>query len=214
VFAGWRTQRKRVPRMVERRVFDGWDFVQQRVPEYEWREVQDGWRVTTVQVPHMVRRRVQVGTEWRWELEVIPEPVVYPVNIITPSQQTVSDKVGCDSALACPARGYSFGSCVLDAIFTLANGIGSLLVFTGVGTTIGFTLLVANGVYQAIQFISDYLAMRRGEISREHFFFNQCINLADAVPVIGFLSGIFGLMNTCIFEWAFQWSPNSPDNRR
>jgi hypothetical protein len=74
VFAGWRTQRKRVPRMVERRVFDGWDFVQQRVPEYEWREVQDGWRVTTVRVPHMVRRRVQVGTEWRWVLERLATP--------------------------------------------------------------------------------------------------------------------------------------------
>ena len=105
------------------------------------------------------------------------------------------------------------GPCVVDGLLTLANGVGTLLLLTEVAIPIAIILLLVNAAAQFFQFLTDNEAFRAGTISREHYYFNIGLDIADAIPGLGVLSGIFGLMGTCVFDWAFEFGPNSPDRR-
>lgn len=103
------------------------------------------------------------------------------------------------------------GPCIIDGVLTVANGAGTLLVATGVGIGIGTVLLGANAIAQVLQILSGNAAFQAGEISRQHYYFNLGMDILDAIPGVGVLSGIFGLMGTCVFDWAFEFSSSSPD---
>ena len=59
------------------------------------------------------------------------------------------------------------------------------------------------------QILGDLLAMLSGDLAKNHFRFNLLLNIADAVPGLGVLSGVFGLMGECVFDWAI--GSGSPD---
>ena len=107
------------------------------------------------------------------------------------------------------SRKSGFSKCLLNGILTLANGVGSLLLATGVATEVGIAILVINGIVQLFQILGDLLAMLSGDLPKNHFQFNLFLNIADAIPGLGVLSGVFGLMGECVFDWAIGWgSPN------
>ncbi|HLC01703.1 MAG TPA: hypothetical protein VJK02_01575 [Anaerolineales bacterium] len=96
--------------------------------------------------------------------------------------------------------------CLLNGALTIANGVGTLLVATGVAFEIGVGILVINGVIQLLQIVSDFVAVGSGEPRQSHFRLNLLLNLLDVIPGVGVLSGIFGLMGQCVFDWAIDWS--------
>lgn len=108
---------------------------------------------------------------------------------------------------------HSYAACLVNGVLTIANAVGSLLVLTGVGVELGVVLLIANFIAQLIQLLSDRDAYLHGLISKEHFNFNLVLNILDAIPGLGVLSGIFGLMGKCVFDWAFEFGPTSPDRK-
>jgi len=110
-------------------------------------------------------------------------------------------------------RRHSYGECLANGLLTIANGVGTLVLATGVGVELGVALIAVNIVAQVIQFLGDLADFQRGLISREHLNFNIMLNVIDAIPGLGVLSGIFGLLGTCVFDWAFEFGPTSPDRR-
>ena len=110
-------------------------------------------------------------------------------------------------------RHNRLGPCIANGVLTITNGVGTLLLATGVGVEIGAGLLAINLVAQVFQIASDRGKQIQGAISPEHFNFNLALNIIDMIPGLGVLSGIFGLMGTCVFDWAFEFSPTSPDRR-
>jgi hypothetical protein len=113
----------------------------------------------------------------------------------------------------CSSTMLDYGPCWTDAIFTLANGIGTLLVLTGVASELGVILLSVNFAYQAVQLLQDFSERQRGEISQDRFEFKAAMNILDAIPGLGVLSGIFGLIDSCISDWAFSFGANDSDGR-
>ncbi len=95
--------------------------------------------------------------------------------------------------------------CLLNAALTLANGAGTVMLLTGVWTKVGVVLLGINATAQVVQIWQDIIAFLQGRLGRKHFMFNMFLNLADAAPGLGVLSGIYGLMGRCVFEWAWRW---------
>jgi hypothetical protein len=113
----------------------------------------------------------------------------------------------------CTSRSSDYGSCIVDGILVLANGVGTLLLATGVGSEVGAILIGINVIAQLVEIAVDIDKLNRGEISREHFNLSRTMNLIDMIPGLGALSGIFSLMDKCELNWAFEWSPNSPDKK-
>ena len=105
------------------------------------------------------------------------------------------------------------GPCVVNGLLTLANGAGTLLILTEIGVPIGIILLLVNGAAQFFQFLTDNDAFRAGSIPREQYYFKIGLDIVDAIPGLGVLSGIFGLMGTCVFDWAIEFGGSSSDRR-
>jgi len=108
-----------------------------------------------------------------------------------------------------PAAPAASGSddLIWDALFTLANAVGTLMVVSGGfsgGTTsvLGGVLLVANVVRQVTQITGDYSDFQAGRMSREVFIWNTAWNVADAIPGVGVATGLIQVVNEHILPWA------------
>jgi hypothetical protein len=75
--------------------------------------------------------------------------------------------------------------------------------FSG-GTTsvLGGILLVANVVRQVTQIGGDYDDYRAGRMSQEILVWNTAWNVPDAIPGVGFATGLIQLVNNHILPWA------------
>jgi len=92
--------------------------------------------------------------------------------------------------------------CIQNLLTLLLNGIGILLVATGVGSEVGVVLLGINAVLQLKQIF--LLVERRHLLDEECFRYLLLINIVDMIPGLGALSGLFNAIHSCMGVWAFQ----------
>ena len=94
-------------------------------------------------------------------------------------------------------------ACTQSLLTMLLNGIGTVLVATGIGAEAGEAVLVVNGGLQLAQIAR--LIKKRRSVDPWCFHYLLLINILDAVPGLGVLSGLFNAIYSCVGAWALRY---------